>query len=380
MKRVVRVGIDARKIGDSGIGRYLRNLLRCLLELDRESHYVLYVGRADLPAVNFDSSRVSLVVETAGKYGLKEHVSLPVKAMRERVDLFHAPHYVLPAFLPCPSVVTIHDTIHLAAPPRKPFNAAYHYAKLVMGSAVRRARAVIVDSQYTKRDLTARFRVKETKVNVIPLGVDPVFQPVPSDEVSAWLAAKGLPERYVLYVGNFKPHKNLLRLVRAFEPVSARTDCALVLSGRMEDYAKAVLREVARLGLAERVRVMREVSDEALRYLYSGAAVFVLPSLLEGFGLSPLEAMACGAPVVVSDIPQLRETIREYGVRVDPNSEQAIAEALLSLLCHEERRQQYAVRGRECARQFAWEVTARKTLEVYRAAVRRWPPGSSRSW
>jgi len=114
---------------------------------------------------------------------------------------------------------------------------------------------------------------------------------------------------------------------------------------------------------------MGEVPDAALRYLYAGAKVLVLPSLCEGFGLPPLEAMACGTPVVVSDIPPLREIVGEDGVRVDPTSERAIADALLDLLGHEGRRQQLAARGRERARQYAWEVTADSTLAVYRAAV-----------
>jgi alpha-1,3-rhamnosyl/mannosyltransferase len=238
-----------------------------------------------------------------------------------------------------------------------------------MGNAVKRARAVIVDSDHTKDDLTARFRVEPRKIRVIPLGVDPIFQPVAPDECSAWLAAEGLPEQYVLYVGNHKPHKNLLRLVGAFAAVSERTDCALFLCGRAESYREAVRQEVARRGLTDRVRLMGEIPDAALRYLYAGAKALVLPSLYEGFGLPPLEAMACGTPVVVSDIPPLREIVGEDGVRVDPTSERAMADALLDLLGNEKRRQQLAARGRERARQYAWEVTADSTLAVYRAAV-----------
>lgn len=360
-----RVGIDARKVHDFGIGTYIRNLVTGLSRIDPDREYVIFQNSSERTEWGENIIPVS---DDSPKYSLRELVSLPLQMQRHRIDLFHSPHYVLPVARPCRAVVTIHDLIHLFYPPSR---AAGAYAKAMMIAATRSASRVITVSRASRDDIVRVLRVDPRKVKVITNAVSPHFVPRDGEEARERVARTiGVKGEYVLCVSNCLPHKNLDRLVRAFAGLRRRGfEGDLVLAGVAAGAAPDLVRIAADLGIGDRVRFPGFVPEEFLPVLYGGARLFVFPSLYEGFGLPPLEAMACGIPVVVSDTPAISEVVGDSGLRVDPRSIEAIEEGMVRLLEDEELSARLASDGRRRAGGFSWEETARRTLAVYREVI-----------
>jgi len=225
----VRVALDARKLFDGGIGTYIRGLFGALSASYPRDEWILLVDPGDRGRVRWPG-RVDERPVRAGKYGLLEHFAVPAAARRAGAELLHAPHYTLPLMWRGPCVVTIHDLIHIRFPRFHPPGAAT-YARFMAGAAARRARVVIADSEATKRDVVELLRVPAGKVRTVALGVSPAIRRVDADEATRFRAARALPDRYVLYVGARKRHKNLELLLRAWATMRAGERPALVLSG-----------------------------------------------------------------------------------------------------------------------------------------------------
>ncbi len=357
-----KIGIDIRKIHDYGIGRYIRNLVRELALIDPDREYVTFQHTADLPV---PGDNFTPVVNRSPKYSVRELISLPRQMKRCGIDLFHSPHYVLPVFRPCPAVVTIHDLIHLFYPPSR---AAQAYARTMMFAATRSAERVITVSRASKDDIVRELGVSPEKIVVIYDAVESRFRPIDGGEAREAVERRfGVSGEYILCVGNFLPHKNLLRLVKAFHSVRRRGfGGSLVLAGAQPGSRPELPAAVERLGLEGLVHFPGYVADGDLPALYSGATLFAFPSLYEGFGLPPLESMACGVPVVVSDTPSLNEVIGEAGVRVEPGGEEPFALGILSLLEDSDLRARHVREGLARAASFRWSETARLTLRTYR--------------
>lgn len=368
------IGIDVRKLADFGIGTYVRGLLGGLVRLPFAARFVLFAGRAaldaGLPALD---DRFRVVRTESPGYSLRELAALggALRAPGLGLGLYHATHYVLPYGLPCPAVVTVHDLIHLQRPEQLAGGRlAGLYARAMLGRAVRRARRLLTVSRATADDLVSRLGAAPGRIEVIPNGVDPVFfaDPGPAARRAA-LGALGLEPPYLLFLGNPKPHKNVGRLLAAFARLDPATTPPLVLGGARPSERAALEEEVRRAGLGGRIVCLGHLPASVLPALYRGATLFLFPSLAEGFGLPVLEAMASGTPVVASRIPALRELAEGCAELVDPLSETAIADAVARLLGDETRRAALSTRGRERARQFDWEATARRTAAAYAAAL-----------
>ena len=312
----MRVGIDCRKIADFGIGTYIRGLLHGLVDIGG-ADYVAFGAREIAPML---PPGVEHAEVDAPKYSVRE---LFVVGRNARIDVFHAPHYVVP-FLKVPFVVTIHDLIHLRH--RNP--AARAYARWMIGRAVRRSRAVLTVSESVKRDIAATFGHAE-KISVTPNGVDAVFHADGSKAAGP----------YFLFVGNEKPHKNVARAIAAAQSIGV---------------------ELKRVGSE------RFVSNEELAALYRGAIALVLPSLEEGFGLPALEAMACGTAVITSNSPALVEITSDAAIHVDAKSVDAISDAMTRVMSDEKLRASMIERGLHRSRAFTWKRCAEMTLEIYR--------------
>jgi glycosyltransferase involved in cell wall biosynthesis len=367
----MRIGIDARKLWDGGIGTYVRRLLHALAAREGSHECVALLDPRDLGGVAWPGGRVREVPVRARKYGLDEHITVPRAARRAAVELLHEPHYTLPLGWRGPAVVTIHDLIHLRFPRFFPPGAAL-YARTMAGSAVRRARLVVTDSQHTKRDVLERLGGDPARVRVIPLGVSPALVRRAPEEVAACLRERSLPSGYVLYVGARKPHKNLPLLLRALVGMVPADRPPLVLSGQAWSARDPLARLAGRLGLADLVHFAGDLRDErVLACLYSGAALYVQPALSEGFGLPPLEAMACGTPVLSSTGGALPETVGDAALLLPPDDPGAWTQALAGLLGDSAQRAALVARGLTHARQFTWERTAEMTLEVYEEALAR---------
>jgi glycosyltransferase involved in cell wall biosynthesis len=364
----MRVAIDARKLRDFGIGTYIRNLLRELARTDRETDYVLFCRSEDLEMAGTLGPNFRPVVESSGHYSLAEQVRLPLAVRRERPDVYHAPHYVLPPLIKTPSVVTIHDCIHLLFPEYLPSRFASVYARTMMGIAARRSYRVLTVSEASKRDVLRFFDISSHKVEVVPNAIEEHFwQEPPEAELARVRAEYRLDGRFILFVGNLKPHKNVSRLVEAFARLRERgvDDVSLVVVGDDVSALPATQEAIRVHGLAGHVRSLGYVPDPTLAILYRLAAVFAFPSLYEGFGLPVAEAMACGTPVVASNVSSIPEVAADAALLVDPMDVDAIADGLARVLTDEDFAGALRLRGPARARRFSWERSVRRVRQIY---------------
>jgi glycosyltransferase involved in cell wall biosynthesis len=364
----MRVAIDARKVHDFGIGTYIRNILRQLARLDRQTEYVLICQSRDRELAASLGDNFRTAVNEAPPYSVREQVSIPWTLVRTRADVFHEPHYVLPPLTRCRSVVTIHDCIHLRFPQYLPARGALAYARAQMGLAARRSDRILTVSEASKRDILEFFDVAPDKVTVIHNAIDDRFSVPPPDEAVRRVRERyQLEGRFALYVGNVKPHKNVERLIDAFHQVrkSGLDDLRLVVIGdELSKYA-SLRRAVHRYNLHKYVRFLGFLPDDLLAIVYRLAAVFVFPSLYEGFGLPPLEAMASGTPVVTSNVSSLPEVTGDAALLVDPTSPEAIADGIRRVLTEPELAATLRARGRARATQFSWERSVRQIRDIY---------------
>jgi alpha-1,3-rhamnosyl/mannosyltransferase len=317
---------------------------------------------------------VELVPSDARPFSLAEQVAIPQLLRRLRADIYHAPYYVRTYVgLPCPSVVTLYDAIPRLFPAESTLRARLLFDALTR-LAIRTSGRVIAISESARADLAAAYRVPAERIHMTPLAAGPLFQPQPPAVVAAARAAYGLPERYILALASNKPHKNLPRLVEAFAQLLQMTDpnlqsaicnLQLAIAGHWDPrYPQA--RELAgRLGLGSTIRFLPGVAEADLPALLSGAEVFAFPSLYEGFGLPPLEALACGAPVLCGDMSSLPEVVGDAALRVDTRSVAALAGGLMRLLSDDALRERLRAAGPRQAAQFSWRRTAEATLAVY---------------
>ena len=294
-------------------------------------------------------------------------LGLPLHLLRNSFDVFHGTNYEIPLWSRRPTVVTIHDLSLL-------LHSEVHEEKLVQRARWRlplmakAASKIITPSNSVKTEVCETLEVNPEKVAVTPEAPRPAFKRREDPEL---LLRLGIDREFVLFVGTIEPRKNLRRLVDAFDHVRRATSLSpkLVIAGGqgwlMDDFAASIKQK----GLEDRVCLTGYLEDEDLCALYSSCAAFVYPSLYEGFGLPPLEAMACGAPVITSRIPSLMETVGSAARLVDPNDVDDLARAMIEMLSHDHVREHYAELGRHQVKKFTWEQTALKTLDVYRELV-----------
>jgi len=369
----VKVAIDARKLHDFGIGTYIRNLLRHLARIDRENEYVLLCHEPDMGVAAQLGSNFRAVLEPSANYSIREQFHVPWVLMREKPDVFHAPHYVLPVAIRCRSVVTIHDCIHLMFPQYLPSRLALQYARTSIALAARRAARVMTVSESSKRDILRFVDVKPEKIDVIYNAYDERFTIEPREEDVVRVRERyQLHDEFVLYAGNVKPHKNLERLIEAFHIVRNRglDHLKLVLIGDEISKYAALRRAVHQHQLHKYVRFLGYLPEETLAVMYRLAGVFVFPSLYEGFGLPPLEAMASGTPVVTSNVSSLPEVAGDAAVLVDPYDARAIAEGIYRVLTDETLRRDLRKKGVARAGMFSWETSVRRVHKIYMQAAR----------
>ncbi|MEI7644003.1 MAG: glycosyltransferase family 1 protein [Chloroflexales bacterium] len=374
----MRIGLDARAIGDHfpGIGRYIVSLAHALATFE-SGHTLVLLHNPPHPGARYRLDelaglpRVELAPVRATPFSPLQQIELPLRARALGLDVLHSPYFIKPyAGLPCPSVVTIYDMLGWRFPATLSLRGRLLY-RLTMGMAVRGADALITISQSAQAELAQRYRISPERIAVTPLAADHRFAPQPPEVVAEIRARYGLSTPYVLYLGSNKPHKNLERLIRAWDRAGAGVDAAQLILAGHEDAKHPTARQlVAERGMGARVRFLPSVDDADLPALYSGAAVFAFPSYYEGFGMPPLEAMACGVPVLCAGVSSLPEVVGDAALLVDPYSLSAIADGLVRLLDQPNLRCDLRERGLRRAREFSWHRTALATLRVYEKCVR----------
>jgi glycosyltransferase involved in cell wall biosynthesis len=360
----MKIAIDARKWRDYGIGTYVRNLARHLALIDRETTYFLFCNEADESTLRDLAENFVPVVERSAGYSVAEHLSIPRKLRQLGADLYHSPHYVLPLLCPKAAVVTIHDCIHLLFPEYLPNRFAKRYAWFMMRNAVHRSELILTVSEASRADILSFYPEADAeRLKVVPNAIDEAILEEPGEEEMERVRERyQIRGRFVLYAGNIKPHKNLARLIAAFGLLKRRSghdDLKLLIIGDEVNRYASLRRSVEAAGVRQDVRFFGFVPDHTLAALYRLAAVFAFPSLYEGFGLPPLEAMACGTPVVTSRISSLPEVVGDAALLVDPYSVEDIAGALERVLGDDALRASLVVRGRARAQSFSWERSAR---------------------
>jgi glycosyltransferase involved in cell wall biosynthesis len=370
----IHVGLNAHLLSlgsgyrSAGMTWYIYNLLAHLPEADRGIRYTAFLSEKDYggsPGLKLQRSR--LPTDRPAVRIVWEQLIQPSVARRAGLDLIHGLAFVGPMGSGCPFTVTVHDLSFLFYP--QGFRTLNRlYLRLFARLSARRARRVIAVSESTKRDVVEQYGVAPEKVDVVYNGVDPVFRPLPADQVSAFRAHRGLPDHFILFVGTLEPRKNIARLLQAYAQLPGARPPFMFVGGKGWFYDE-IFTLVERLELGTEVHFVGYVPADDLPMWYNAADLFVYPSLYEGFGLPPLEAMACGTPVVTSTASSLPEVVGQAALLVDPADTGALARAIERGLADADLRAQMRAEGLARVAGFSWRETARRTADSYRQAL-----------
>lgn len=388
----MRIGIDCRMYSSrfTGIGRYVYELVRHLSALDPKNDYVLFFNEPEFSLFKEPNSRFTKVLVNAKHYSLREQTTFLKVLNRAKLDVMHFTHFNAPIFYKRPSVVTIHD-LTLSFFPGKKMTSVFHRTGYyhVIKSAVKKAKKVIAVSENTKKDLQHLLHTPSSKIEVIYEGVDEKFRSMVSEAensgrpkgaeegkllnntslIEKVIKKYGIKQPYLLYTGVWRSHKNLPNLLKTFYLLKNEYNFGgeLVITGRKDPvYEPEITSLIQKLNLQKEVILTGMVDEEDLVPLYNGAKIYVFPSLYEGFGLSPLEAMQCGVPVAASNTSCIPEVCGEdNALYFDPQKPEDMAKKINQLLTNPDLRQKLIQNGLQHVKKFSWEKMAKQTLKLY---------------
>ncbi len=368
----MRIGIDARLSyhQPAGISRYTWHLLRALAELNNEdefdNEFIVFQHRKHEAALihqaNFRRSTLYAPVHRN-----LEQLLLPIELLRHGLDILHSTDFIPPLYSPIPSVITVHDLAFLHWPHFLTKDSAAYYGQI--DRAVRHASHVIVPSESTKNDLIGILGTPDKKISVIYEAPNPTFRPLPVDETRKAVTERfQIPESYIFFISTIEPRKNVNGLLHAFRYLVDKYnigETGLVLAGSKGWLYEETMELVKALDLEEKTFFLGRVEDADLHELYVGARFHIHPAKYEGFGLPPLEAMACGTPTIVSNVSSLPEVVSDAALLVDPDDTEEIAVAMHRLLADQELHTELRDKGLKRADCFSWKLAAQSTMDVY---------------
>ena len=376
----MRIGLDGLPLTSpkSGVGHYTYELARALAAAEPATSFELtypstYASISLTAADDPRSCPANLKVERVPVGPLGRHwwsIGLPRYLRREKLQLFHGTNYDVPLRRHCATVLTVHDLsllLHPETHPRRSVNRARRRLPLM----ARTADAIIVPTESVRSEVCEHLKISRDQVFAIPEAARASFWPSDVAEAAGVRKRLGVRENFVLAVGTIEPRKNLLLLINAFEEltrVQPDSDLQLVIAGGHGWLSGPLFEALKMSTVRDRILLTDYLHDDDLRGLYTSCRVFVYPSIYEGFGLPPLEAMACGAPVVASRIPTLTETLGGAAHFFDPRSREQLVEAIIQVTTNDDLREPLLSAGLRQAEKFSWERTARLTLEVYEVA------------
>ena len=356
------ITIDARKINDSGIGRYIRNLVPLIIEELSEYNFNLL---GDIQEMNSfiwtKNDNIRLINCKLKNYSISEQINL-VKFIPKNTNLYFAPFYNIPIFYSGKIVTTVHDVAHLVRPEYSLLKKIY--AKLMLNFVQSKSAFILTVSEFSKNEILKYIKVKnKDKIKVIYNGIG-----------NDWLhASKGLNpyiKPYLLYVGNIKPHKNLISLLNAFELIKDKIPHDLVIIGRKEGFITGDYNVFQKaIQLEDRISFTGLIDDNMLKQFYSHTDALVFPTLYEGFGLPVIEAMACRCPVIASNIPSLLEIFDNKVLYFDPYNYEDIADKIIKLLSDKELRKSQIAKGFNKVKEFNWSKSAKSICEIFKQAL-----------
>lgn len=369
----MRIGIDARLVyyHQAGIGQYILRLTQALAQIDREDEFIIFKSRKDKTHIVDQANFKRQKLWTPNHHRF-ERLAMSLELAPFSLDVLHSPDFIPPSRTRCPSVITMHDLAFLLYPRFLTRDSARYYGQVDL--AARQADHIIAVSESTKRDTVRLLGVPESKITVIYEAAHPLFTPVTNEEALDRIRARyHLPSEFILFVSTIEPRKNLPTLLRAFRRLrdNYKSQAILAIAGNRGWLAEEVDAVLEELKLGDAVRFLGGVANEELVYLYNAARLFVLPTFYEGFGLPPLEAMACGTPVIVSKVASLPEVVGDAGMLVDPADVEGFTVAMWRVLTDENLRREMRAKGLKRVATFSWERAARETLKVYEKVAER---------
>ena len=376
-KKIKRIGIDARFYGPigKGLGRYTKDEVDNILKIDKENEYVIFLSKDNIKDFKTDNPRVKIVLANVRWYTLAEQILLPFFIWREKIDLMHFPHFNVPLLCFKKYIVTIHDLILTKFPTQRAttlhpiFYKIKNFAyKVVIKNAIKKSKMIIAVSEFTKSDIVKQFKVNPDKIKVTYEGVAQTFLSVDNYDVKKLKLCYNIHSPFMLYVGNAYPHKNLEKLIIVFFKISKKiNNLRLVLVGK-EDYFYKRLKEFAK-NYSNKIIFPGFVPDKDLYFLYKNALAYIFPSLYEGFGLPPLEAMSQGCVVISSNKASMPEILGEAAIYFNPEDEIDMQDKLEEIIENKYKREELIKKGYEQLKKYSWEVCAKKTLEIYKLVI-----------
>jgi glycosyltransferase involved in cell wall biosynthesis len=381
MPRTLRIGIDGRGIYKviDGIGRYSINLIRSLASIDSANEYFIFKNN-ELEQEIVDAPNFHEVSVNFRHLSLRTPFYLPFLTKKYRLDIFHAPFFIGSLWGIKNLILTVHDLMALTFPGffggrgYLKEKGAYWYHRVFVPLSIRKAKKIIAVSQSTKMDLMKILHIEPEKISVIHEAVDDSLKKnFTTAEIDRFKKDKRLPDRYVLYTGNMKPYKNIPLILSALEILKKKNMLKhkVVIAGRKDRFFPSLYEEVKDKHLLDDVIFMNYVKNDELPMLFKGADAFVFPSLSEGFGLPPLEAMSLGVPTIVSNISSLPEIAGNGAITIDPRNAENLAEAILRLMNDENFRRDVSRKGIERSQAFSWKKTAEETIDVYKSVSQK---------
>jgi len=362
----MKIGIDARLINQTGVGRYIRNLISYLAPIDKKNEYTVFLNPDSFGSYRTPNDRWHKVRVDVRWHTLKEQLLMPYIYWRSRLDLVHVPYFSIPVLYLRKYVVTIHDltVLHVYTGRASTLPGPLYHLKragfyAIISIGLNFAKSIIAVSQATKNEIIDHFHINPDKISVTYEGVDRNIS-----GNSGRNTKPVIPVPYFLYVGNAYPHKNLEMLLTAFKRFLLQIDrkFRLVLVGRNDIFYQRLVRLAGSMGLSDSITFFGEANDIQLANLYSHAIAFIFPSLMEGFGLPALEAAGCGCPLIMSDIPVFHELVGNRAVFFDPKSSDGLADLLIRFVSKNDFGKTYSGFS---DKRFDWRKLAEETLKIY---------------
>jgi glycosyltransferase involved in cell wall biosynthesis len=372
----MRIAIDIRRINEFGIGTYIWNLVRNLAVVDNQNEYLLVGSHRNFTELGPlpENFRQIYQGERAGSW--RDHWTFPTVLKKEKPDIVHIPHHDCPVMIPGKLIMTIHDCVHVKFPPENLSRILRFEMYWRTRRALERASQVLAVSNSTRDDLVDIFDVDSKRISVIHNALDERFEPTAEAvERKTVLERYQLHDPFILYSGRIRPHKNVHRLIEAFAVLKSELvhdlryhNLKLIVIGDELSHHQYLRLTVARSGVNQDVRFFGFVPYSILRVFYQSAALFAFPSLYEGFGLPPLEAMASRTPVLASNTSSLPEVLGDAALLVNPENVFEIARGLKSILLEDSVRERLIERGSKHISKFSWKTAARQVVEAYQRA------------
>ncbi|MGQ9631095.1 MAG: glycosyltransferase family 4 protein [bacterium] len=374
----MKIAVDATSLPPSigGAGKYIINLIKGLANVDKENMYYIFAKKRDLSKFNINQRNFNFIACSTNIRPLRllwEQFVLPFHLWRYKIDVLHSPHYTTPLMLGrWKSVVTFHDMTFYLYPERHILSKRLFF-KIVIPLSLRRCDWAIANSNSTKEDMIRILNADPCKITVIHLAADPRYKPIGDlERLETIKRDLGISNKYILYVGTLEPRKNIPQLIKAYSELRKKgIRHRLVIAGGKGWNYDNIFNLIKSLNLEDKVIFTGYVSEKELPILYNGADVFIYPSLYEGFGIPPLEAMSCGVPTISSNASSLPEVVGEGGILVDPGNIEALRDVMYQVLTDNSLRIELCKKGLEQAGKFSWEKTAEETIKVYKKALHR---------